>query len=322
MAMYPWQAQAYEVCERAWRNKRLPHALMIAGVPGVGRHAFALRLAKLMNCQNEVSAPCGHCHTCLAIDASQYPDYHVVKPAADKSAIAIDDVRTMIETLSASAWGAGTKVAVIDTAEQLSLASSNALLKLTEEPPKDTYLLFLTADTDLIVQTLVSRCQVIHLKATSEETLAYVAKSMSASPDSQAVAVSSMLHPGAPLNVESLANDASKLDTWQNFIKHLCLLADKRIDPLAIIDKLSSQSTQQVLIVWQQILANFIAAKLAGKALHPWLEPLAKHKFRIALCYSLWDMLCQARAQMVKGITRNNSLLWADCLTMWYRIFA
>ena len=43
--------------------------------------------------------------------------------------------------------------------------SANALLKTLEEPPPDTLLILLTAETDLLLPTIVSRCQQVSFAA-------------------------------------------------------------------------------------------------------------------------------------------------------------
>ena len=48
---------------------------------------------------------------------------------------------------------------VIDDADLLSVNCANALLKLIEEPPKNTLFIFVAEDDSLLIDTLVSRCQ-------------------------------------------------------------------------------------------------------------------------------------------------------------------
>ena len=54
--------------------------------------------------------------------------------------------------------------AVILRAETLTLEAQNALLKLLEEPPEDTVLILVTHDKELLLPTVVSRCEIVHDK--------------------------------------------------------------------------------------------------------------------------------------------------------------
>ncbi len=53
-------------------------------------------------------------------------------------------------------------------AEKMNTTAANKLLKLIEEPPKDTLFLLIAENEEQIIKTILSRCQVLHFKALSE----------------------------------------------------------------------------------------------------------------------------------------------------------
>lgn len=89
--------------------------------------------------------------------ASRYPNFYYLKVQEDKSEISVDDVRDFRARLSLGAFGKGRKIAVIFQGESLNASSSNALLKLLEEPTQDTTIFILSNRGDSIMPTIKSR---------------------------------------------------------------------------------------------------------------------------------------------------------------------
>jgi DNA polymerase-3 subunit delta' len=88
---------------------RMPHALLVTGLPGVGKSAFADRLAALLVCEEAAgSDACGHCSACHLFAAGTHPDLFRVSPEEDSSVIKIDQVRRLAAGLALSHHGAGT----------------------------------------------------------------------------------------------------------------------------------------------------------------------------------------------------------------------
>jgi DNA polymerase-3 subunit delta' len=57
-------------------------------------------------------------------------------------------------------------------ADRLNVSASNKLLKLIEEPPDKTVFILITEDEEQIIQTIRSRCQVLHFPLLAEDTIA------------------------------------------------------------------------------------------------------------------------------------------------------
>lgn len=100
---------------------------------------------------------------------SQNP-YHIISiPKAN--AIKINSIREIRREAAMSLFGLGKKVFIIIDAEKMNEESSNALLKTLEEPHEDTLLILLTAYPDLLLQTIISRCQHIRFDPLCEQTI-------------------------------------------------------------------------------------------------------------------------------------------------------
>lgn len=179
------------------RRQRLPHALLIAGAPGIGKSAFALALAQALLCEaldgantaatatatdtataaaansagtasGPALAACGHCLACRWFAAGHHPDFQAIGlqvPGEDKPAneIAIDRIRELDGFARLSPFRGGRRLIVIDPADALNTASSNALLKLLEEPGPATHLLLVATRADRLMATIRSRTQRVAL---------------------------------------------------------------------------------------------------------------------------------------------------------------
>ncbi len=85
--------------------------------------------------------------------------------------IGVDEAEDIVKKLSLKSYEGGYKVMIIWMAEKMNIAAANKLLKLIEEPPKDTLLLLITENEERIIKTILSRCQVLHFRALSESDI-------------------------------------------------------------------------------------------------------------------------------------------------------
>ncbi len=143
---------------------RLPHALLFAGPPGIGKALLARRLAARVACA-AAAAPCGECNGCRQIAAGSHPDLLLISPPQSSSGkesrqkeIGVEQARALKRFAQLRALSARRKVAIIDDAERLSLAAQNALLKTLEEPPGLALIMLITATPGSLLTTVRSRC--------------------------------------------------------------------------------------------------------------------------------------------------------------------
>jgi DNA polymerase III subunit delta' len=150
---------------RALQRGRLAHAYLFTGPAGIGKHRFALELAKALLCEaprqpGEFDA-CDRCSSCLLVDAGTHPDLYQARRPADAHEFPIELMRELCNSFSLrSARGRG-KVVVIDDADDLNDESANSFLKTLEEPPPGSVLILIGSSPDRQLATVVSRCQVV-----------------------------------------------------------------------------------------------------------------------------------------------------------------
>ncbi len=85
--------------------------------------------------------------------------------------IGVDEAESVVKKLSLKAYEGNFKVMLIWMAEKLNIAASNKLLKLIEEPPEKTILLLITENEDQIINTILSRCQIVKLSPLTENEI-------------------------------------------------------------------------------------------------------------------------------------------------------
>jgi len=178
-------------------GERLPHALLIAGAPGLGKRDLAETLAARLLCdapQTDGQA-CGHCLPCQWRTSGNHPDLHRLspeggeaQPPADErtgdeagggenkakpgaTQIVINQVRAVQEALSVTAHRGEKRAVIVDPAEAMNPFTANALLKLLEEPPDGCVFLLVSSAPRRLLPTIRSRCQQWHVPRPSAEAL-------------------------------------------------------------------------------------------------------------------------------------------------------
>jgi DNA polymerase-3 subunit delta' len=85
--------------------------------------------------------------------------------------IGVDEAQEIVKSLSLKAYEGGYKVMIIWMAEKINTQAANKLLKLIEEPPNKTVFILITEDEEQIINTIKSRCQVLHFPPIPEEII-------------------------------------------------------------------------------------------------------------------------------------------------------
>jgi DNA polymerase-3 subunit delta' len=166
-----------EILRRMIEARRVPGALLFAGEEGVGKKLFALELAKALNCRQPAGKEaCDACPSCTRImefalpasddkDAhrkivwSTHPDVGLARPY--NRALLVDAMRDLEREANFRPYEGNARIFLIEDAEKLNDASSNAVLKTLEEPPATSHLILLTSRPAALLPTIRSRCQAI-----------------------------------------------------------------------------------------------------------------------------------------------------------------
>ena len=168
------QERAITILRHALRNGRLAHAYLFIGPEGVGKRLTALTLFKAMACQSppEPGDCCEKCPSCLKINSSNHADLILLEPEGET--LKIDQIRAMQRRLRFRPMEGGRRACILDSADCLNDAASNALLKTLEEPPQETHLFLITSRPHKLLPTILSRCQWVKFRPLSPGQIAQI----------------------------------------------------------------------------------------------------------------------------------------------------
>jgi len=179
----PWQQRIYGQASAALDAGRLGHALLFAGPAQLGKRAVAQRMAQRVLCEQRGAdgEPCGQCRGCRLFEAGTHPDYQFISFIPNKEGtrlrteIIIEQVRELSQRLALTPQYGGAQVAIIDPADAINHAASNALLKTLEEPVAGRYLWLVSAHPSRLSATIRSRCQKLEFRLPPpEEAVAWL----------------------------------------------------------------------------------------------------------------------------------------------------
>lgn len=130
---------------------KLHHALLFSGNKGIGKASFIKNLAEII-----VDNPTN-------ISFENNPDILLIERDEDKKDITVDLIRKIIDFTNLTSAFSNKRVVIIDAIDEMNKNSSNALLKILEEPGKNIFFLLINHNSSRIVPTIKSRCRIIKL---------------------------------------------------------------------------------------------------------------------------------------------------------------
>ena len=145
-------------------HKRIPHAVLIEGDYGTGRHTLAKFLANAAVCA-EQNAPCKNCRNCNLVDTDSHPDIAITAPLDGKKSISVKQIRELRQEAYIKPHQAEKRVFIIDFADTMNQESQNALLKVLEEPPQTVMFILIAESKASLLDTIISRCVILSLTA-------------------------------------------------------------------------------------------------------------------------------------------------------------
>jgi|GEM_PF-3031408 len=165
------QSETVEILQNSIIHDRLPQAVLLTGIRGVGKTTMARIFAKALNCvagNGPTVDICNRCTECIAISSAQSQDVVEMDAASYTS---VNDIRSIIENIKYKPVSARYSIYIIDEVHMLSNSAFNALLKTLEEPPPHVKFIFATTESHKIPATILSRCQKFHLKRVASDVL-------------------------------------------------------------------------------------------------------------------------------------------------------
>ena len=164
--------------ENVLKRKVFSNGYIFSGPEGIGKKQTAIKFIKEIFKQYSTTSNIEE-----KIIDNNHPDFLLIEPTYlikgnlirrsetesqknNKETIRIDQIRNIKIFLSQKSIESGKKVVLIVDAHLLNESASNCLLKTLEEPTNGIFIL-LTSKMNLLLNTIISRCQLIRFKSFS-----------------------------------------------------------------------------------------------------------------------------------------------------------
>lgn len=317
--IYPWQQQQWQLLMRAREENRLPHAILLHGIAGVGKAQFANALTFALLCArvNANGEGCAVCHACRLLATRAHPNVLWIEPEKTGHAIKVDQIREMNEFVQQSSLQDGYRIVIVNPANQLNMNAANALLKTLEEPSKGAIIILVAEQYERLPKTIVSRCQrMIFPKPDHALALTWL-QTQSLTEIDPALLLN--IAQGAPLKALQLQQEgvlavrkimfAMLSNVNQDPLKAAAELADH--ESLLIIDFMLSWLTDLLRLQLQMDVAT-----LTNQDVCTALSVL-KDRQSVEHTVSLVDHLQMVRKQLNTGVNLNKQLLLENIFIKW-----
>ena len=241
--------------QKSAENGRIPHAQLFVGKEGSGTLPMAIAYAQFLLCNSSENAEACNIkcdklqhpdlHFAFPVTTNDSVKKHPVsnlfledwrtfiseKPYGSlfswlqhigvenkQGLIGVDEAEEIVKKLKLKSYEGGFKVMIIWMAEKMNIAAANKLLKLIEEPPKDTVFLLITENEEQIINTIKSRCQALHFNALSEENIVTALKERENCLENEAIKIAHQAEENYNKALEILHENSSDLQFEKWFI--------------------------------------------------------------------------------------------------------
>jgi len=133
-----------------YNKNKLHHAWLFAGITGLGKFEFSKNVSKFILSYGALDGA----QNAKLIDNGSHPDLYIVDKENDT--IKVDDIREVHHFIQLTPALSKNKVIIINNSHNLNSNAANALLKILEEPPANTYLFLICSG--FMIPTIRSRC--------------------------------------------------------------------------------------------------------------------------------------------------------------------
>ncbi|MEC8833300.1 MAG: hypothetical protein VYC07_01255 [Pseudomonadota bacterium] len=243
IGLAPWMQMGFDHVSSMNQTGRLPHALMIDGPGGWGEVELAAEIAMMLIERSGDPRTIAH------------PDFRWIE--AENSVVKVDQIRNLIEFIQQTAHLGSLKVVVLEDAQKMNLNAANALLKILEEPPIGSHLILVTEAKDLMLPTVISRCQRVSIrKATREVVVRWLSEQDVAAEESEPLLIE---YGGAPFHVLEAVR-AERKSLWSA----LKTARDGKTSVSDVVDGLRNENIVEVLTRWARFLHRLAVEDRVG----------------------------------------------------------
>ncbi len=319
----PWQQSQWQNIINCISTEKMPHAIMLSGVSGIGKIDFARFLAAYLLCSKKLNGDmCGVCHNCKLLKSDTHPDFKFVQPESEGKAIRVDQIRELATFFTMSSQLSGYKAAIIYPADKMNRNAANSLLKTLEEPSSRSVMILVTERPASLPATVRSRCQVIDFAIPDKEQALTWLSDNSEVLDKSRLELALRLAAGKPFEAINFLNEENMQLRVQEFSNIERIVAGK-LSPMALAEKWS-KANNKVLLEWLSSWVNdMILIKQAADSDYLINQDIYERISRLSAIISLKRLyeILDSINDAARFIDRqaNLQLLFENMLLLWQK---
>jgi DNA polymerase-3 subunit delta' len=288
---------------------RVSHAQLFLGKTGFGSFSLAMAFVQYLLCENKgTNDSCGSCSTCKKVANMQHPDVHFSFPTVQANAKTSDEQFSMwrdmvmenpyaslnqwigisdpkgrkpiiskhqseqiVKKLSLKSFEGRHKVSIIWMGDEMNNVCANKLLKIIEEPPKDTVFILIAESQEKLLSTILSRTQLVKVKQLDDQAVTQAIKNRYQANDETVKSVVSRANGDLSSAFEMISTQGAESLNRERFIELMRVCYKKEVIPMMSwaeeMAKMGREDQKHFLryalyMVRQSLMKNYTEEKL------------------------------------------------------------
>ncbi|KZL17711.1 DNA polymerase III subunit tau [Pseudovibrio axinellae] len=265
----------------AYRSQRFHHAWILGGPKGIGKATLAFRFARFIlehpdrfsthaMAANSLYVP-PESHNAQMVAAGSHADIlHLRRPwdlktKRFKRDLPVDEVRKTTGFFGATAAGGNWRICIVDSADDMNQSAANALLKILEEPPKQSLFILLSHNPGRLLPTVRSRCRKLTMRKLDEPIIEQALTESHVGPPRNLQALHTLAD--GSLRQAALAINGGALEIAQEFTRLVETAAN--VDMIRVhsfADKVAGRGAEDAWNTFLELARTFLSNQLRKDA--------------------------------------------------------
>lgn len=140
-------------------KNNISHSYLFEGPKSIGKSKVARVFAKTLLCEKKIEYSCNICSSCVKFDSGNHPDFYIKK--TDGEALKKEHIEDIQKSVSILPYEGKRKIFILEDIDKITKQAQNSFLKTLEEPPKYVVILMTVTNSNILLPTIISRCQIL-----------------------------------------------------------------------------------------------------------------------------------------------------------------